>query len=449
MARDGGVTGKHPPRRKLPVVVSPTSGGAATFNVLAPPPVPLACWRLEDVRFAFDSSFIQPDAADELTDLSDLWKELDGPAVSVFGHADPVGDDDYNKTLSGRRATSVYALLTRNVDLWEQLYSSPWGDDNWQKGQLDVMSQTSGKTGARKDVYLAYMDAICKDADGNPWKLEPSQFLARGADAGGKGDYQGCSEFNPILVFSKEEGAELDQDHTERNRENQPNRRVLVFLFPPGLHLDDPSVWPCPRVKENTAGCRAHFWPDADRRRNQGDVRRSYEDTHDTFACWFYDAMARMSPCEVMRKTVAIRLLDEEKRALTDIRYKLTVGELDVREKDSADGWVREEGVLAPSEIFIEWGKKSDMDKADGRYAYKTAFFLKVKDDPTSDDETDTEAARRRLQNLGYLPDDDDMKPAISWFQRDWDLEATGTLDADTAKKLADVHDNNKARGES
>jgi hypothetical protein len=440
----GGVGAKHAPRRKLPVVIAPSSGDA--WNVLAPPPVPLACWRLEDVRFDFDSSFIKPDAAPELTQLATLWKELDGPPLSVFGHADPVGDDEYNKTLSGRRATSVYALLTRNVDLWEQLYASPWGDDNWQRGALQTMSDTSGASGARKDVYRAYMDAICKDADGNPWSVEPSQFLARGADAGGKGDYQGCSEFNPILVFSRDEDAQLAQDKPERNRQNQPNRRVLVFLFPPGLHLDDPSLWPCPRAKENTSGCRAHFWPDADTRRNPGDVRRTYEETHDTFACWFYDAMARMSPCEIMRKRVEIRLLDEEKRALTDIRYKLTVGELDVRENDSPDGWVREDGVLAPAQIQIEWAKKSDLAVSDGFYTYRTSFFLKVEDDAAPDE---TEAARRRLHNLGYLPDDDEMTHAITWFQRDWGLDTTGTLDDTTKAKLEDVHDRNLARGES
>jgi len=33
----------------------------------------------------------------------------DHPAcpLSVFGHADPVGSDDYNKALSGRRAMAV------------------------------------------------------------------------------------------------------------------------------------------------------------------------------------------------------------------------------------------------------------------------------------------------------------------------------------------------------
>jgi hypothetical protein len=445
MARDGGVSAKHAPRRKLPVVVSPTSGGTDGFNVLAPPPAPLACWRLEDMRFDFDSSFVRPDAAPELTDLATLWKTLDGPPLSVFGHADPVGDDDYNKNLSGRRATSVYALLTRDVDLWEQLYASPWGDDNWQRGALETMSQTSGQRGARKDVYRAYMDAICRDADGNPWSVTKEQFLARGADAGGKGDYQGCSEFNPIVVFSKDEEQQLASDKPERNRQNQPNRRVLVFLFPPGLHLDDPSLWPCPRVKEPTAGCRAHFWPDAERRRNPGAVRRAYEDTHDTFACWFYDAMARTSPCEVMRKRVEIRLVDAEKRALTDIRYRLTVGELDVRENDSVDGFVREDGVLAPSQIVIEWAKKTDLAVSGGFFTFKTTFFLKVEDDAGDD----TEAARRRLHNLGYLPDDDDMTHAISWFQRDWQLDATGKLDDQTKEKLTDVHDHHRARGET
>ena len=59
----GGVAGEHV-RPRLPLYVAPTSAGSGA-NALSSPIVPLACWRLEDVRFEFDSSLIKPEAKAE------------------------------------------------------------------------------------------------------------------------------------------------------------------------------------------------------------------------------------------------------------------------------------------------------------------------------------------------------------------------------------------------
>ena len=61
------------------------------------------------------------------------------PPLSIFGHADPVGNDDYNKQLSGRRATAIYGLLTRDTHLWEELYSHSFGNDKWGVKAIQIM----------------------------------------------------------------------------------------------------------------------------------------------------------------------------------------------------------------------------------------------------------------------------------------------------------------------
>jgi len=113
------------------------------------------------------------------------------------------------------------------------------------------------------------MDALCtlKGPDGKPLldakgqavqlTLDPTDdFLARQQDSLGKGDFQGCSEFNPLLIFSQQKNNEFDadKDKSKRNLENAPNRRVLVLLFRPGSKVLS-SKWPCPRAgkKESTA----------------------------------------------------------------------------------------------------------------------------------------------------------------------------------------------------
>ena len=82
--------------------------------------------------------------------------------MSVFGHADPVGDDNYNKQLSGRRATAVYAVFTRNVDLWEELYANNVSGDSWGFRSLQSMlgalgfdaGPPTGATNARTDAAV-------------------------------------------------------------------------------------------------------------------------------------------------------------------------------------------------------------------------------------------------------------------------------------------------------
>jgi outer membrane protein OmpA-like peptidoglycan-associated protein len=66
---------------------------------------------LQDVTFGFDKSFLHPDQASALKAMCDAigkWREEypDGK-LAVFGHADAVGKEDYNKALAERRAQSI------------------------------------------------------------------------------------------------------------------------------------------------------------------------------------------------------------------------------------------------------------------------------------------------------------------------------------------------------
>src|SRR4051795_3185500 len=130
-ATDAGVAGKHPPASEQVFLVGAST--ANEFNTARMRLIPVACWRVDDIRFQFASSFVTAQIRAELKILADLIKEHPGAPLSIFGHADPVGDDDLNKVLSGRRATAIYGLLTRNTAVWEQLFSQPEKNDDWGK----------------------------------------------------------------------------------------------------------------------------------------------------------------------------------------------------------------------------------------------------------------------------------------------------------------------------
>jgi len=347
---DGGVQGTHAAKGTPELRVAPSTAGE--FNNTRLPLIPIACWRVDDIRFAFDSSFVaaQPssdpnatpnDIRAELQNLIGLVKAHPGCPLSVFGHADPVGSDDYNKSLSGRRAMAIYALLIFNTDsgtavhLWQTIANQ----EHWGSDQRGMMQSFTGLSPGTQDAALiqAYLQKLCPAE----LKLAKTDFLARGADGHGKADYQGCSEFNPLLLFSKEDQDRFDQAAkgnrkdpdiqavlTERNQRNAPNRRVLVLMFRKGSRVD-PAKWPCPRATEGVSACKTRFWagdfPGEQRRsKHLSGAERHFEDPpHDTFACRFYQRISDSSPCDsVLPPTVVIT--PEAAVACPGHRFKLT-----------------------------------------------------------------------------------------------------------------------------
>ncbi|HKP97977.1 MAG TPA: peptidoglycan-binding protein [Fibrobacteria bacterium] len=353
---------------------------------------PVGCCLLPDKHFDFDSSFLRPDVAESLGRLAAKRKANPGSPISLFGHADPVGQDEYNKSLSDRRVKAVYGLLVRDAAVWEELFSQPAGNDNWgQKGLQSMLKAVGndpgpidGKAGpkthqatldfqaakglpgsgfvdlaTRKALFEAYMDVL-HGKDSRPLDRE-KDFLAGRADSKGKGDFQGCGEFNPILVFSKAESQALEKDKSERNAENTANRRVTALLFEPESKVN-PALWPCPRAGEGSSGCRARFFSDGDMRRSFRDQRRRNEDTRDTFACRFYDTLAGDLPCESVAggRPAALRVTLRDargKRVKEGTPFRVHIGGKTRDGAVGADGLVVMDDVILRDVDLIEWGR--------------------------------------------------------------------------------------------
>lgn len=231
---DGGLALRHPAQRRLPLVLAPTD--AERFNTVREPLTPIACWRIDGVRFAFDSSFLGPDAAPEMAMLAALRSSLGAAPMSIFGHADPVGQDAYNYQLAGRRARTIYGALTRDVDAWVALFDHKFEGDDWGLRSLQLClaalgydpGQADGVLGPRTSdalrafqrehglpssgfpdratraaLFEQYMDCLCRDKAGSPFRYEREDFLGRGRDPGGKEDIQSCGELNHVYVMSQ------------------------------------------------------------------------------------------------------------------------------------------------------------------------------------------------------------------------------------------------------
>ena len=91
---EGGHSSAHPISDSLPILVSTSTDGKGS-NRIREELISVACWKLDDVRFAFDSSFVLPAAKPEFAELALLRVAFPVSPLSLFGHADPVGDDVY------------------------------------------------------------------------------------------------------------------------------------------------------------------------------------------------------------------------------------------------------------------------------------------------------------------------------------------------------------------
>jgi hypothetical protein len=466
------------PRRSLNI--APTDG-STKFNTIRIPLIPVACWKLNDPAFAFDSSFVSPNfkkelvptstpdsspaptlrsTAPPLTTLSRIIAANQECPAALFGHCDPAGSDDLNKTLGDRRAIAVYALLTRQPPLWAYLYDNPQVGDKWDLRMVQTMLQnvldgdghtyfTSAVNGVRDSLTIdavtrfqndaglvppdgvagpktrnalfgAYMDWLCTPdaapASTTPLRMQAADFLGGAGVTDGdlpKMSLQSCGKLNPIKLLTADEMGGVDTSNetdgaskTQRNADDAPNRRVIMFLFEKGTTADS-SLWPCPKVKESNVACKKAFWPDGDDRRTNGPELRLYEDTHDTMACRFYDRFAMRSPCE---RGLRIRLLriwpqDRRRQRMPSTPYRLTVRSTTRDGVSNSDGLIEERNLPYDATCFLEWGTPThDDSNAMAMYPYARTLALDIDADPNG----------RSLWNLAYELSDPPTAGAVS-----------------------------------
>jgi hypothetical protein len=483
---DGGIAGTHasvgPPELRV---------GSATdnqFNTITLRLVPIACFRVDDIRFFFDSSFLASDPNNAKNDiriemqlLVDLLEANPDSPLSVFGHADPVGNDFVNKPLSGRRATVIYALLISTtepdsaVKLWQEVAKT----ENWGDNERQQMQSLTGLPAGTPDASLfkAYMQKLTPAG----LKIAKKDFLAQGKDPNGKGDYQGCSEFNPQLIFSqqKNDAFDKDPDKTTRNDANSINRRVIVLLFQKGSKVV-PANWPCPRATEGIEGCRLRFFANGDSRRSRRlpDKDRTFDDKQDTFACRFYQNLLTDSPCETAMTLVKIRLFDPQARPLPFAPCVITetgqnpraaratgappspLGTTGGSPPGTKAGGNKEDGIVTlrvknlPTTANVRWSRPKATEDASAPlpnpvdlddFEFQMDVIIDV---PEADQQV---AATSRLKNLGYDTDKKKIKipgmgDPLQAFQRDYkpqfpDIVVDGTLNQPTIDDSKTSHD--------
>jgi OmpA family/Putative peptidoglycan binding domain len=407
-----GVTGEHSRAEESAFLVA-ASTSKKNKNTIRLPIMPVACWKVEEICFDFDRAFVKKGAKDAFQRFADLRKKHPNAPISIFGHADPVSNDRYNKKLSENRAKAVYGVLTRKAETWQQICDDK-EDVKYLQNKLTSIGHDPGPIDGiigrkTKAAITSYMNELCGD-----FKLKNSDFLGEGKCA-----YQGCSEFNPLRMFSKKmnEAFKNKDRKAERDLENEPNRRVIAFLFRPGTKMDS-SKWPCPLAAEGITGCKKQFWSDAKKRRafqeqareynalklhqptdvpfelgtddffsfeiedDDAETAETYKISNDTFACRFYESLARHSPCEQLADPIIfeMRLDDEyEGYSVQESDYRIMIGENE-RTGSTIDGWLTERLPKFTREFLLEWrpARNSDSDTQTNEEPYSSSIKMKM-----------------------------------------------------------------------
>ncbi len=204
-----------------------------------------SCLIIEDITFSFDRSFFRPERAVIIEDdiLQMRSANPSSAKLYIYGHTDNVGSDTYNKDLSDRRSRSISSFLSHNYKDWLSLHHhEAWGrieiqqvvlalNGNGAGGSqpkptlpIEAYIGTSGSKYNNKNLLQLYKDYM-EHLISKPLNLK-TDFCTPKA-------FSGCSEFNPVIPAS------TSKDKTTRDLENEPNRRVVIFVLEPN------AVIPC------------------------------------------------------------------------------------------------------------------------------------------------------------------------------------------------------------
>lgn len=94
------------------------------------------------ILFGFDSAEIKPESRANLLKLAQSLQEYPNTDVMIIGHTDASGPEDYNQTLSERRADAARAVLVANNVAQSRVMASG-------KGELEPVASNETVEGRR------------------------------------------------------------------------------------------------------------------------------------------------------------------------------------------------------------------------------------------------------------------------------------------------------------
>jgi len=111
------------------------------------------------IYFEFDKTSVNPRAEKQLRIIADILKEDSDRKLNISGHADALGQEDYNETLSNQRARAVKSFLASYGIPEDQIVTKGFGESKPQAPNVnpDGTDNPSGRAQNRRaEVYLSF-----------------------------------------------------------------------------------------------------------------------------------------------------------------------------------------------------------------------------------------------------------------------------------------------------
>ncbi|MGQ0533052.1 MAG: OmpA family protein [Caulobacteraceae bacterium] len=137
--------------RELRDAMAPAASAGATVERVAPDEVRVR--MPSDITFDFNRADVKYEFMPRIADLARTLSRYPGMQVSITGHADAIGSDEYNHRLSERRAWSVsevlsqfgvghYRIRTSGMGEWAPIAtnSNEWGRAQNRRVEISVRS---------------------------------------------------------------------------------------------------------------------------------------------------------------------------------------------------------------------------------------------------------------------------------------------------------------------
>lgn len=277
-----------------------------------------SCLIIDDITFSFDRSFFRPARANTIEDDIVQMRSANpsGARLFIYGHTDNVGPDAYNKDLSDRRSRSISSFLSHNYKDWLNLHHhEAWGRIEIQQVVLALNCNGAGGSQPKATLPIeAYIGTLGTKYDNkNLLQLYKdymehliSKPLNLNTDFCTPKAFSGCSEFNPVIPAS------TSKDKTTRDSENEPNRRVVIFVLEPNavIPCEIGSLKPCYKYR---------YKPPAK--------------SSNLFTCEFYDQVIINGKCpQELKPKQPSQIPPEKKPDLGEIKVSLGFPASDVEE---------------------------------------------------------------------------------------------------------------------
>jgi len=141
----------------------------------AVPPAPIPFKLSVDTLFDFDSAVLKPEGRDLLDKLARGVGEAHYTSISIVGHADRIGSESYNRSLSERRAHAVRSyLIARGLDGGKL---SAWGEGSSEP--MTTADECRGLRGKRLIDCLAPDRYVALKTEGTTPTAALSQELEK------------------------------------------------------------------------------------------------------------------------------------------------------------------------------------------------------------------------------------------------------------------------------